>query len=33
LWVQVPDALKEGRATAILKEHGAANLHLHERKA
>jgi hypothetical protein len=33
LWVLAPDALKEGRATAILKEHGAQNIHLHERKA
>lgn len=30
LWVNTPDSAKEARAQAILKEHGARNVHIHE---
>jgi hypothetical protein len=32
LWVSTPDDLREGRAMGILQAHGAANLHIVERK-
>lgn len=32
LWVAAADDLREGRARAVLQEHGATNLHLVERK-